>query len=129
MPKSALSHDAGALLDALAGCLKIAHHIPGRIRLKLESLPSGSVLALPALAERFKDALASHPAIRGVAVNPLARSCVVEYNPALLPGSVWSDLTAGTNSAALHAFLGEIAAFGGNAASANKRADVTKETP
>lgn len=73
---------------------RIAHHIPGRVRLKLEGKAGGAV----AEVRRFVDAASKASGIRSVNVNLLARSCVVEYDPALIAPSAWQDIVDGTRS-------------------------------
>jgi hypothetical protein len=92
-----------------ATLLRIAHHIPGRVRLKL-AVENGSGLIDAAEAKRFIRSVTGVPGIRAVSLNPLALSCVVEYDPALISPSVWNDLVAGTRSAAAEALLQAIAA-------------------
>lgn len=77
-----------------AGQARIAHHIPGRVRLKLDGPAEGST----ADVRRFVDAASRASGIRSVSVNPLARSCVVEYDPALIAPSAWQDVVSGTRS-------------------------------
>lgn len=86
-----------SLLSRFADGLMIAHHIPGRVRLKLAG---GSSSALPAFdaVEGFRRAVASVPGIRSVNLNLLARSCVVEYDPATIPPQAWRDAVEGTSS-------------------------------
>lgn len=88
-----------------AGHLRIAHHIPGRIRLKLAAeLEAGDRDAV-ADAKRFGLALSGAPGIRSVSLNPLARSCAVEYDPKTIPPSAWQDLLSGARSAAADILL------------------------
>lgn len=84
----------------MAAYLRIAHHIPGRIRLGLAagaeqgdwgSNPLGQI-------NRFCHALAGVSGIRSVRVNPLARSCTVDYDPAAIPPVAWRDLLTGIGS-------------------------------
>lgn len=88
--------------------VKVAHHIPGRIRLKLADGMSTPALAA-AEVQRFVRAATAAPGIRSVSVNPLARSCVVEYDPVLFPPSAWSDAMAGRSSPAAQALLQALA--------------------
>lgn len=79
-----------------AALARIAHHVPGRIRLKLADGPIPA--EAKALATRMADAFSRAPGIREVSVNPLARSCVVSYDPAAIPPSAWGDLIGGAAS-------------------------------
>lgn len=86
------------LLDALVTRLKIAHHLPGRIRFKLDSpLPEAQQRTLGE-ARQLTGALTGAPGIRGVSLNPLARSCTVDYDPDCIPPAAWADLIAGVSS-------------------------------
>ncbi|SCM76194.1 conserved hypothetical protein [uncultured Pleomorphomonas sp.] len=80
---------------AMAAALSIAHHIPGRIRLRL----SGDVASAPSGAAervlRFARIAQDVPGIRSAKLNPLARSCVVEYDPAAIPPAAWENLAQG----------------------------------
>lgn len=97
-------------LRGLVACLRIVHHIPGRIRLGLAGGASRLDWGgdLPGEAGRFCRALEGAAGIRSVRLNPLARSCTVEYDPAVISPAAWPDLLGGTGSAAaaeLHAVL------------------------
>ncbi|AJE21828.1 cation transporter [Azotobacter chroococcum] len=88
--------------DELRGYLvhiRIAHHIHGRIRLKLvagyESLAGRS-----RQARQFQSILDRTPGVHSVRVNVLARSCSVEYDPQVIPAEAWSDFLAGVESPA-----------------------------
>lgn len=86
-----------------ASCVQIAHHIPGRIRLRLASAEDAALLAEPpasllAQLRDFKAILASTPGIRLIKVNLLARSCTVEYDPAVIPFQAWQDFLRGVHS-------------------------------
>jgi len=86
--------------------LRIVHHIPGRIRLKLDtSVPDEQVDAI-ANAKQFRKSLDSAPGIRSVSLNLLARSCTVEYDTRHIPSATWSDLVNGVCSPAVETLLG-----------------------
>jgi len=79
------------------GCVRIAHHISGRIRLKLQSYPED--LPVSEHAPGYFQAIAERmPGIHSVRVNILARSCLVEYDPAVIPDQAWKDFIAGNQS-------------------------------
>lgn len=88
------------LRAAIAGCIGIAHHLRGRIRLRLERGADG--LAAPAAADikRFQALLEGMAGVHSLRVNLLARSCTVEYDPAVIPFEAWADFLAGRSSAA-----------------------------
>lgn len=75
--------------------LQIAHHVPGRIRLKLSGPISAEMMAVADEAKRFGKALKAIDAIRSISLNPLARSCVVEYDARAIPPSAWGHLISG----------------------------------
>lgn len=79
-----------------AALAQIAHHVPGRIRLKLALGPIPP--EVKSLATKMADAFARAPGIRDVSVNPLARSCVVSYDPEAISPTAWKDLIEGTGS-------------------------------
>lgn len=85
--------------------LRIAHHIPGRVRLKLVADLADADMDLLGGAKRFHAALSGRAGIRAISLNPLARSCTVEYDAAVIPPTAWSDLLAGTRSAAAEILL------------------------
>lgn len=91
-------------LRHFSSCIEIAHHIPGRIRLRLvlDDLPplDAPVQSLIARARDFKEALDNAPGIRSIRVNALARSCTVEYDHATIPFQAWPDFLGGVDSEA-----------------------------
>ncbi|MDR1529550.1 MAG: heavy-metal-associated domain-containing protein [Burkholderiales bacterium] len=88
----------------LACAVRIAHHISGRVRLKLiddshlrasEKLDVKTIgKNLPYIMRQLENILG----IRSITVNLLARSCVVEYDVNLIPDSAWTDLLSEKNS-------------------------------
>lgn len=88
--------------DALRNCLahvRIAHHIRGRIRLRLVRLPD--LLQTQELRPGVcPPSVADIPGVHAVRVNPLALSCCVEYDPQVIPVEAWSDFLAGVDSPA-----------------------------
>lgn len=80
--------------------LRIAHQIPGRVRLKLDAAALDEPLLKQVGFEPLKGALATLRGVRKLQFNLLARSCVVEYDRAILPDAAWPDLLAGRQSAA-----------------------------
>ena len=77
--------------------IRIAHHICGRIRLKLVVRPVSLELSRTQ-ARAFQTLLATTPGVRSVDINVLARSCTVHYDPSVIPESAWSDLLSSTAS-------------------------------
>ena len=98
----------GILLRA-GDVLAAAHHVPGRIRLKLvDEAAAAAVLS----GARFPSPqrLRAIPGVRDVRLNLLARSCVVDYDPAVVPPAAWTDLLAGSRTAASLPLLEALAA-------------------
>lgn len=95
-------------LARFATLLQIAHHIPGRIRLKLAAHVQPGIIPPAEEAKRFVRAVTGTAGIRAVTLNLLARSCVVEYDPAVIPPQAWHDLVAGGRSGAAAALLDAI---------------------
>lgn len=82
-------------------CLKIAHHIPGRIRLKLDLLQFMKLEAVATEdAKLFQHALDNIPGIHSISMNLLAFSCVIEYNTQVIPQDAWHDLLNGAKTTA-----------------------------
>lgn len=102
---------SAAVLTRLAPYLSIAHHVPGRIRLKLDEAAIGDP-QLRAAGERLRAALAGLRGLRSIRLNVLARSCIVEYDNGVIPDEAWPDLLAGRDTRAaetLFALLRECA--------------------
>jgi hypothetical protein len=74
--------------------LKIAHHVPGRIRLRF----APSILAaVPEIATaKGSDLLDGLRGVENVRVNAAASSLVVTYNPESLPPNWWERLIEGS---------------------------------
>ncbi|MGV6872061.1 hypothetical protein ACUSIJ_05130 [Pseudochelatococcus sp. B33] len=73
--------------------LAIAHHVPGRIRLKLDvaalgQLPDVDTEPFAALAQRI-------PGVKAIRVNAAALSAVIEYDVRLIAAPVWERLLTG----------------------------------
>ncbi|MBO3273920.1 hypothetical protein [Pseudomonas schmalbachii] len=88
----------------LVSRVRVVHHIRGRIRLKLidADLPVPVPARLPdrSALRRAHDIAARTPGVRSLRLNPLARSCAVEYDPSIIPDQAWSDFLAGSRSPA-----------------------------
>ncbi|GAB1394452.1 hypothetical protein MASR1M60_26160 [Rhodocyclaceae bacterium] len=68
----------------IAPYLRIAHHVPGRIRLKLDTAAFEQPHLRDIGARQLQSALGALPGVRELQFNPLARSCVVAYNRAVI---------------------------------------------
>lgn len=75
-----------ARLIDLAAHAQIAHHIPGRIRLKIK--PSGLPLAMQLDPRDFE----FFTGVRAVRANTAARSVVIDYDEQKIPFSLWEKL-------------------------------------
>ena len=74
------------LLD-IAPYAEIAHHIPGRIRLKI------SISGLNVFLEKdIQYSLGHIPGVISMRMKPLARSAVIEYDQEKLPYDFWTSL-------------------------------------
>ena len=98
------------LLARFTPHLKIAHQVPGRVRLKLgmKALEGIKLNELESNSAAFAAVLKQITGIRNISWNLLAHSCTVEYDPRAIPDAAWPDLLAGKPSAAaqsLHAIL------------------------
>jgi hypothetical protein len=83
------AHDVLTLL-AVRPHVAIAHHIPGRIRLRFDPLAVASAIA----GERLRALLARICGIVGTELNLPARSLVVTYDPQALAPATWERLLA-----------------------------------
>lgn len=93
-----MSVDMNFPLLRFARALAVAHHIPGRIRLKLAAPLGADLLAQATEAKRFGQALGTMPGIRAISLNPLAKSCTIEYDARIIPASAWDGLLSGQDA-------------------------------
>lgn len=99
--------DASLILAARQHC-RIAHHVPGRIRLRFDPLGLAGVLrALGNRAAALETTLRRVRGIRATEMNLAACSLTVQYDPALLPPQSWERLLTGP-AAAASALLAEL---------------------
>jgi hypothetical protein len=79
-----LASEAWRLVDEIAPYLRIAHQVGGRVRLNLTD-DGGRATVLPqgGLA-RLRQMLGTVPGVQSIAINLLARSCVVQYDRAVI---------------------------------------------
>lgn len=68
---------------------EIAHHIPGRVRLKFSPMVVQELKKVDPkrIAEKF-------PGILNLRVNQLALTTVVEYDPEIIEPEIWEDLVS-----------------------------------
>ncbi|THF63262.1 heavy-metal-associated domain-containing protein [Pseudothauera rhizosphaerae] len=85
---------------AVATCVRVVHHLRGRIRLKLAE--TGPELPRPSETQvrHLHRVIEAAEGVRSIRLNLLARSCTVEYDPAVIPMDAWTDFLAGTGSEA-----------------------------
>lgn len=102
--------DAWRVVRDLGPNVAIAHHIAGRIRLKLKSGASSLGGAARPPVDDIRAAIESLPGVHQVRINLLARSCTVEYDARVIPPTAWSDLLNGTESPAADALVGALRA-------------------
>ncbi|MFT3688656.1 hypothetical protein [Paenirhodobacter sp.] len=76
----------------------VAHHVPGRIRLKLAPAALAEVQGVA--VGPFLDLL-KHLPVHVARVNAAALSVVVEYDPRVVPASDWTTLLRGDAAQAL----------------------------
>ncbi len=89
-----MSTQAWQFIERFAPQAGIAHHIPGRVRIKLD-IGMAELSGLDALhPERLRDALSDIRGISAMRINLLARSCTVEYDADVIPPQAWEDLLA-----------------------------------
>jgi hypothetical protein len=76
--------------------LRIAHHLPGRVRLKLSSdgIEGSGLAELQAILRALRDC----PGIASTDINTLARSCLILYDTKEIQPSTWVDLVGGIGS-------------------------------
>ncbi len=73
----------------------VAHHIPGRIRLKLNETAVRALIDRKSAAPDLISVLQRMPGIRKVSINALARSCTVEYDRRVFEPQMWNALAQG----------------------------------
>lgn len=98
--------DPWQVVSAFSSYLRIAHQIGGRVRLKVDL----SALDDPALnglgSDGLRSVLGTVRGVQDISVNLLARSCVVEYDNAVIPDAAWPDLLAGRKTDAASVLVG-----------------------
>lgn len=80
----------------LTRCLDRVHHIPGRIRYRVNLAEAlGNVGRSPWGVSDLDRVLERLPGIRSVRINLAAFSFVVEYDPRVIPPPAWDDILEG----------------------------------
>ncbi|MDR2677954.1 MAG: cation transporter, partial [Zoogloeaceae bacterium] len=83
-------------LRALTAQITIAHHLPGRIRLK--QLATAKTAPTGFSADTLIAALNAIPGVTGVSLNRLARSMTITYDHDAIPSQTWPDLLSGNRT-------------------------------
>lgn len=124
---SPINIDPWQVAATFAAYLRIAHHIAGRVRLKLAdgALDAPQVRALD--HKRLKAAFAGMPGVRDMQVNLLARSCTVAYDNTSIPDTAWPDLLAGRRTPAAATLLDLLATAATAASPRTPRTTCRKE--
>lgn len=86
--------DPWSVVSLFAPYLRLAHQIPGRVRLKLDAAALDVPLLRGLGAQALQQALASVRGVQDFSFNLLARSCVITYDNATIPDAAWPDLLA-----------------------------------
>lgn len=85
-------------------CVQIAHQIPGRVRLKLDPIKAVGQIKVGG-AQNFQHLLDDIPGVTAIRLNVMALSCIVEYDPTVIPDAAWPDVLNGVSSAAAERLL------------------------
>ena len=89
---------------AIRALITVAHHVPGRVRLRLDP----QVRSLPAAAE-LGNLRANEHGILATRLNPLARALVIEYDSAKISPALLEEFLAGTDDARVAALAEQFA--------------------
>ncbi len=96
----------GAAL-ALRGAVRIVHHVPGRLRVRVDPSALRAGISLAGL----RTTLERTEGVRALRISPASLSAVIEYNPGRLAPGTWETLIHGSDSAA-RAVLNHLGAAG-----------------
>lgn len=98
--------EAWQFIERFASRASIAHHIPGRVRIKLD-IGTAEISGLRGFhPEHLRDALNGIRGVFGVRFNALARSCTVEYDHGVIPAAAWEDMLACRRTPAAEILVG-----------------------
>lgn len=87
-------------LREAAAQVRIVHHLSGRLRMKLDARPPALRLPPHVRRREVHELVADIEGVYAVRINVLARSCTVEYDPAVIPDEAWGDFLRGVPSPA-----------------------------
>jgi len=104
-PAGHAARDARRVIAEITPYLRIAHQVRGRVRLKLADAALRAPTLRNGVGERLRQLLGELPGVHGIALNALARSCVVEYDNAVIPDAAWPDLLGGRPTVAAETLL------------------------
>jgi len=91
---------------AVRPMLRVAHHLPGRIRIAVSPKALGLKPAVdPASVERLLGGLRG---IRSVRINRAAGSVVIDYDPAIFSEASWTFLLSGDKDAVARDLQGRL---------------------
>jgi hypothetical protein len=88
-----------SILYEIRSMVTIAHHIPGRIRLRLSSEVLEKAGNLDLSGVQKLNGIKGN-GIKGVEINPMALSAVITYDPKKLPPRWWEEFMKSEGSAA-----------------------------
>ncbi len=93
-----MTADHDHFIQRFIGAVQIAHHIPGRIRLRLSGDSNQDLGGSLQDAKRFVDSLSAMAGIQRLSLNILAKSCTVDYDISVIPFGAWGALLAGSRT-------------------------------
>jgi hypothetical protein len=73
---------------------EIAHHIPGRIRLRFNQSILGKLPKLNGIEKEIQKIVNQIEAIKNIRLNLFAGSVVVQYDTDILPPDFWQEVVA-----------------------------------
>lgn len=94
------------LLPILAPYFSLIHHIPGRIRMRID--PSIKSELKNFSADNIQSSIASINGIKKVKFNKLVGSVTIEYDHSLLSPLMWNELLVGNANSTMISCLDEI---------------------
>ena len=101
-PQNIAAGEAGLreVVASVSRHLHLAHQMRGRVRFKVQASIIDNPAASRFVGEQLSVALGTVRGVHSIKVNKLARSCTIEYDPALIPDVAWSDFLSGRQSSA-----------------------------
>lgn len=83
--------------------LSVAHHIPGRVRLKLTKPIEAQQLGFNMSdLDSLIEALRKCQGIRSASVNKISLSCTIDYDPEMIHDEAWLQLVSNQQAEELH---------------------------